>query len=175
VTTAEVSGLPDWTLERFSGAESDVLNEYRHLLWRIWSAELPLLGVVMLNPSVAGAEQDDPTIRVVKERARRAGYGGIVVGNLYAFIATDPRAMKERLKRGDAVGPANDETLERLGEYASAVWCAWGAHAEAQRASAVAAMLRLRGRQLLHVGLNADGSPRHPLRVPYSQPFEVYA
>lgn len=49
---------------------------------------------VMLNPSTAGAADDDATIRKCVGYAKRWGYGGIRVLNLFDLIATDPAVLR---------------------------------------------------------------------------------
>lgn len=164
--------LPVWMGGALAGAEFSGDRRFRYVLWRVWDTALPLLGVVMLNPSSAGGEADDATIRVVTGRARREGYGGFVVGNLYAFIATDPADMNRARREGeDVVGPANDATLSRISAAVGRVWCAWGAPAEPERAAAVLRLLD--PLPLVVVGLTRHGRPRHPLRVPNEAPFLV--
>ena len=46
-----------------SGAVFDQSETYRYWLWREWNVELPRLSFVMLNPSTADADRNDPTIR----------------------------------------------------------------------------------------------------------------
>ena len=45
--------------------DDDIRRKYRYLLWRIWDENLPQVTFVMLNPSTAGAgeEENDPTDR----------------------------------------------------------------------------------------------------------------
>lgn len=68
---------------------------HRYLLARIWdpSPAAALLVWIMLNPSTADHERDDPTVRRCAGFARRLGYGGIAVANLYSYRATDPREL----------------------------------------------------------------------------------
>ena len=49
---------------------------------------------VMLNPSVADAVENDPTIRRCIGYAKREGFGMLEVVNLFAFISTDPDGLK---------------------------------------------------------------------------------
>jgi hypothetical protein len=65
----------------------------------------------MVNPSTADAETDDPTIRKVKGFSERAGYGHIIVGNLFAFRATD---IKQLRTARDPNGPDNDWHIEQI-------------------------------------------------------------
>ena len=51
----------------------------------------------MVNPSTADAETDDPTIRKVKGFSERAGYGHIIVGNLFAFRAKTSSSCAPRV------------------------------------------------------------------------------
>lgn len=62
---------------------------YRFALHRWWGDGIRL-GFVMLNPSTADAEIDDPTIRRCMGFARTLGFDGIRVVNLYAYRATKP-------------------------------------------------------------------------------------
>jgi len=132
---------------------------YRYLLTRRWS-EGPLLGWVMLNPSRADALVDDPTIRRCVGFARRWGFAGIVVRNLYALRATDPR---ELLHHPDPVGPDNHTHLDAAAGDALTV-CAWGARG-GTRGGDVAAQLDERGAHLVCLGLTLGAQPRHPLRL----------
>jgi hypothetical protein len=64
-------------------------GRFRYRLGRRW-AEGPTVALVLLNLSTADDEVDDPTIRRCIDFARRWGYGGLEVVNLYAHVATDP-------------------------------------------------------------------------------------
>jgi hypothetical protein len=136
---------------------------YRYELRRVWNDTRGLVCWIMLNPSTADAELDDPTIRRCLRFARSWGYGGIVVHNLFALRATDPAELR---RHPDPVGPGNDEWLTR-GTSAALTVAAWGTHgALAGRADQVRTMLTRAGVRLHHVGLTRAGAPRHPLYLP---------
>ncbi|GGK18790.1 DUF1643 domain-containing protein [Salinarimonas ramus] len=123
---------------------------------------------VMLNPSTADADRDDPTIRRVRILARGFGFGPIVVANLYALRASDPRALAAH---PDPVGPQNAAHLAALAREGRDVVCAWGVHADPARAAATIALLGRAGARLWHLGLTKAGAPRHPLYVPRDVPL----
>ncbi|WP_372422799.1 DUF1643 domain-containing protein [Salinarimonas chemoclinalis] len=127
------------------------------------SAGAPPIAFVMLNPSTADAERDDPTIRRVRALARGFGYGRVVVANLYALRATDPRALATH---PDPVGPENAAHLAALAGEIRDVVCAWGNPADPEHARAALALLAGAGARLWHLGLTRSGAPRHPLYVP---------
>ena len=132
-------------------------RRYRYALARRWGEGEAVLWV-MLNPSTADAERDDPTLRRVIGYSRAWGFSALTVVNLYAYRATDPRYL---FAAPDPVGPDNDTHLTRAaGEHARTV-AAWGAHARPER---IAAVLALPGiRTLTALALTASGQPRHPL------------
>jgi hypothetical protein len=67
-----------------SGAVLSDCGQYRYRLWRVWDDCLPLMVFVMQNPSTATADADDPTIRKCIGFAKRHGYGGVSVRNVFA-------------------------------------------------------------------------------------------
>lgn len=142
-------------MTEFVSATAEIVGDYRYRLTRVWDAKLPTLTFVLLNPSTADALQLDPTMRRCIAFAKRDGFGGIAIANLYAFRATRPRDM---LAAPDPVGPDNDAVLAGL---TGTVIAGWGNHARLAR---VAAALELMS--ALHaLGINRGGQPRHPLYV----------
>lgn len=147
---------------------------YRYLLWRIWDEDVPPMLWIMLNPSTADAERDDATIRICMGRARRLGYGGIEVVNLFALRATSPQALYTTPHPiSDPADPGrNDWEIDELIQRRSMIVCAWGQHGWlSARGPAVFTRLKAKGVPLHALKVNADGSPAHPLRIPYSQPL----
>ena len=140
------------------GALFDASARYRYCLWRRWSAG-GTVAFVMLNPSTADAERDDPTIRRCAGFARAWGFGGMTVVNLFALRATDPA----RLRRArDPVGRDNDRHIAAAAAGARMVVVAWGVHGDlAGRDRTVLALLV--GRRPRCLGVTSGGHPRHPL------------
>lgn len=105
---------------------------YRYSLMRRWTSIFPHPGEcitwVMLNPSVADAREDDPTIRRVVALSNSWGYQEARIVNLFAFRATHPAVLLGH--PGDIVGPENNDAIRRAVAEARAVVCAWGANAE---------------------------------------------
>lgn len=128
-----------------------------------------MLPFIMLNPSTADAEIDDPTIRRCMGFARRQGHAGIVVGNLYGLRATDPADL---WRFCDPRGPNNMDALKRIGEEALAagtiVVAAWGGGIHS-RHPGLPTMPRL-----YCLGKTKQGYPRHPLYVRSDQPLEPW-
>lgn len=139
-------------------------GRYRYRLERIWDESLPVLVWVMLNPSTADASIDDPTIRRCISFAKAWGYGGIVVVNLFALRATNPKALNI-FAPDDPIGPLNnDHILEAVA--GGDVICAWGASVPEywrHRPAGVVQIMREHGARLHHLGLTKDRHPRHPL------------
>jgi hypothetical protein len=126
--------------------------------------------VIMVNPSTADAERDDATIRKLKGFGARNGWGRIIVGNLFAYRATD---VRELATADDPIGPENDNHLRAMMMRAERLIFAWGP------ASKVPARLRDRWRTVLQrtphwlvphsiSGPAQDGHPRRPLMLPYA-------
>ncbi|MCV2867226.1 DUF1643 domain-containing protein [Defluviimonas sp. WL0002] len=140
-------------------------GNYRYLLSRRW-ADGGKLVYVLLNPSTATEERNDPTVERCERRARILGYGGFAVANLFAWRATRPEDLK---RASDPVGPGNDAAVLQAAASAGRVLCGWGVHGSfMDRGAEVADLLRAAGYELWHLGLTKAGAPRHPLYVPYA-------
>lgn len=133
---------------------------YRYALSREWGEGTKLV-VIGLNPSTADAHTDDPTIRRCTGFARRWGFSGLVMLNLFAYRATEPRAMKAA---ADPIGPVNDTVLTLYATPDRMVVAAWGIHGVYRgRQAEVRHMMSEQCVALHHLGLTAGGFPKHPL------------
>jgi hypothetical protein len=165
----DLAGMTSW-------AAFNEPRTHRYLLGRSWQPALPVMTWIMLNPSTADAEKNDPTIVRCMRFARREGCGGIHVVNLFALRATDPRDLR---RHGDPVGPGNDRIID--GQACGLVVAAWGAGGMlGGRGPRVAARILSAGTTLLCVGVTKDGHPKHPLargreRVPDDAPLTPWS
>lgn len=142
-------------------------GRYRLQLGRTWGKG-PQAAFVMLNPSTADAQLDDPTIRRCISFAVREGCGALAVVNLFAFRTPKPA---ELLNVADPVGGDSAEfELEAVVARSELAICAWGA-APIAKARADQFAHRNRHRELYCLGTTKSGAPKHPLYVPNSQPL----
>jgi hypothetical protein len=142
---------------------------YRYRLVRTWDATKPHAMFVMMNPSTADPLVDDPTVAKCGRFARAWQYGGIYVGNTFAYRATD----KKRLRAiADPVGPENDEHLIEMAKSAAIVIFAYGQPGHPTllpRGLALARLLMSKANVMPHVlRLSKNGIPCHPLYLPES-------
>ena len=118
---------------------------------------------LLLNPSTATEQNDDPTVRRCWGFAMKWGFSECVILNLFAFRATDPVDMRNAQ---DPVGPDNDAAIRRLVSRAGALVCAWGVFGRHRdRDIEVMRLLETveRSPRFECLGLTKDGDPRHPL------------
>lgn len=128
-----------------------------------------MLPFIMLNPSVAGAELDDPTVRRCIGFARQYFFDAIEIVNLFAFVSSSPQDLR---KAGYPVGPDNDLHLEAVCRGQPRVVCAWGTNARNLiRPNIVLSMLKTWECRPMALQINAGGVPAHPLYLAYGRPL----
>lgn len=147
-------------------------EKYRYRLIRSWTYQpLRIATFVMFNPSTADATTDDATIRRCVGFAQRFGCEALKVVNLFAFRATDPKAL---LSEPDPVGPANDNYLRlAMAVAVSHKWpliVAWGTLPERlpvgeERVNWFRAEAKYQKAELQCLGTTRNGSPKHPVRL----------
>ena len=104
-------------------AELSSCRKYRYALWRAWDEGKDKVMFIGLNPSTADKVEDDRTIKRCISYAKQWGYGGIIMGNLFAYRTPSPDKM---MQSKDPVGPENNTWLKRLSEQADIVVAMWG-------------------------------------------------
>lgn len=136
--------------------------------------------VIMVNPSTADAEQDDATIRKLRGFGRRYQWGRILVGNLFAYRATDVRELGW-IADADPIGPDNDRLLAMAALEADRVIFAWGPVSKVPRRlrdrwRVVDRLFRDKGHVPMSIGVPAlCGHPKHPLMLPYSLTLQPWS
>jgi hypothetical protein len=124
---------------------------------------LPLIIWIMMNPSTADHQKNDPTILKIIRYSTKWGYGAVLVLNIYAFRTSRPENLPQVMR--EAVGKANDWWIRTIFEFAARknipVVCAWGVKHKDRgdwvRVAADEAGLHL---MCLELALNAE--PKHP-------------
>jgi len=144
------------------GAAIDPTGLYRYSLWREWDANAPRVAFVMLNPSRADANTDDPTLRRCLGFARSWGCGSIEVVNLFAYRASRPDILRVVL---DPVGPENDRYLQEAVERADQIIVAWGNRGSLRNRYQTVSSWLMSRENLYCLGITQIGHPHHPLYV----------
>src|SRR5271165_255883 len=139
-------------------------HEYRYRLTRTWDGSKPYVLFILMNPSTADPDSDDPTIAKCCRFARAWGYGGIVVANTFAYRCTDQKRLTEL---ADPIGPENDEHIIEMAKKAAIVVFAYGKPGRKSlrsRGPALAKLIVQKAGVKPHIlSLTKDGTPKHPL------------
>lgn len=138
--------------------------------------------LIMLNPSQAGADEDDPTIRRGKDFTVRLGKKRLVVCNLFSHIATNP----DELWKAVPV-PVTDANKVLRKEFScitklDTVVCAWGARPKPvrtftqweKRVAFIHELSNEFGVVLYCLGKTSKGDPKHPLYLSKESQLELF-
>jgi hypothetical protein len=155
------------TGETLSSAAYSTCETYRYALTRTWNPSGKRLVYVMLNPSKATEQHNDPTVERCERRARALQFGAFRVVNLFALRETNPAIMR---KSPHPIGPENDMALITGAKWADMILCAWGVHGtHLHRNVEVTKHFLSTGKPLYTLGLSKAGHPKHPLYISYAQ------
>lgn len=147
------------------GAHFSPDRKYRYSLWRIWESSYPKINWLMLNPSTADENVEDPTIAKCIRFAKMWGFGSVYITNIFAYRATDPEDMKAV---DDPEGPNNNWYIWSTAKLADLVVCAWGNHGDHRgRADHIRKMLNDEEIAPHCLKINKTGEPQHPLYLPF--------
>jgi hypothetical protein len=156
------------------------MSNHRYILRRNlalgYRSEPAVVNFIMLNPSTADDNFDDATIRRCVGFAKRWGFDGLVVTNLFAYRATNPRDLKALAARdvGLAIGEENEGHLRREADAAHSVVCAWGDNCDSILHRKLDVIGMLKAYDLFCIRRTKKGNPAHPVRERYTDKPELY-
>ena len=158
---------PTYSSNMIGGATFSEDGTYRYVLSRDWEANGKLIVWIMLNPSIGDDSILERTTAGCLKRSQAWGFGAMIVLNLFAYISTDPKELKIV---EDPIGKFNNGFIQVIGRNSpedALFIAAWGNHGKhLNRDKEVAELLGTR--DLYCLGINKDGSPRHPLHMSHS-------
>lgn len=158
-------------------------RRYRYWLQRRWDPSRPQFAYVLLNPSRADADHDDPTVRKLSVLTSANGGGGFELVNLFAVM--DTRQVGLHLPDAVEAAPGeNDRWIERVVERADVVVLGWGdGMADDLLTQGRRAAVRRRAQQVWPLVRNrqprcfrtiGSGAPGHPGRLRSTAPIVRY-
>lgn len=149
---------------------------YRYRLERQVAMDGPVYAFFGINPSTADATEDDATVRKWTGFAKRWGASRFIVGNVFAYRATD---VKELAAVDDPHGPdIGDHITDIITEADILVPC-WGNTSKVPPAlqeffDVLADALVSSGKPVRCFGLTKAGDPMHPLMLGYDTPLTSF-
>lgn len=133
-------------------------KRYRYTLWRETGEQgESYVQFIGLNPSTADETINDPTVRRCMGFAHDWGFRWMVMTNVFAYRATDPRDMKKQVH---PFGPDNARWIHETAQSADLVIAAWGVHGTWEGGDG---HVRALVSNLKCLGKTKDGHPKHPL------------
>lgn len=138
---------------------------FRYELVRTWGFGEGLLALIMLNPSFADDKKDDPTVSAAVVMAKRWGFGGLIIGNLFAWRSSSPKNLRDAFEAQVAVGIDNDVHLRSIINASSQVMVGWGGEGDRymERVKQVDHLIRHLNKMPRCIGTTNTGQPKHPL------------
>ena len=156
-----------------AGATISLCGKYRYVLWRKLKSSGKRILWICLNPSVADATIDDPSLNRMISFSKRMDAAEVFVCNLFAYRTPFPKDLHKAAKRSfDVVGPCNyDHILEQVWKCTTCV-AGWGAGGSFQEQGRnVFNKIRKWHKPVMCLGKTKHGHPRHPLYVSGNAPL----
>ena len=137
-------------------------EKYRYKLTRTWDEDKGKVLFIMLNPSTANHIENDLTTIRCMNFAKKWGYGGLMIGNIYPFRAKRPKHLRKWIN-DDTISlelySSNVSHVEEMAEQADLIVCAWGCNYSEGIPDWVDKLGRLHYLELC----DDDITPKHPL------------
>lgn len=129
-----------------------------------------------INPSTADEMIDDNTIKRLKAIAAENGASKLIVGNVFAFRATDVRALRTA---NDPMGVDNPKHIEKMIKEADILVPFWGSRKKLSvklyhHLDDLLRQLLGSGKPIMSLGLTDSGDPRHTQGCSAGTPLTVW-
>lgn len=148
-------------------------KKYRYYLKREFKPNAKkFLVFIMLNPSTANEEYNDPTVERCQNHAINKNYEGMIVLNIFAYRTTDPKKL---LEIKNPIGEKNNETIIETIKKHKDIICAWGNHGKIlERSEEVKKILKENRARTQAFQITKVGEPKHPLYVSYNKELQEF-
>lgn len=151
-------------------------GKYRWRLERDLEVPGPVYAFFGVNPSTADHQIDDQTVKKWIGFTRTWGGGSFIVGNLFAYRATDVKELRGVQDMRHEMNMAH--LVEIIADADILVPC-WGARGKIPKElhhhiGVLKGVLMKAGKPVKHLGLTASGDPTHPQMLGYSTPLNYW-
>ena len=132
---------------------------------RICAIDKKVICFLMLNPSNADYENDDPTIRRCKDFMFDLGYSGLIVVNLFSLITPNPKVLYDYIgKRKHLEGyNLNDPYIKYAFKISKTVVAAYGVLKYQTLKNRAEKIFKWTKKPIYALRLTKQGFPGHPL------------
>lgn len=147
---------------------------WRYILGRTVADAGPVFAYFGVNGSTATADENDHTVNKWIGFTERNGGSRFVVGNPFAYRATD---VRELAKASDPVGPENASYLAAIIAEADILVPCWGNRSKLPqslrfRLNLLRDQIFAAGKPVKVFGFTKSGDPLHPLMLAYTTPLQ---
>lgn len=134
-------------------------GNYRYALWRNWDKTRVAAMFILLNPHVDGKGKNSPIVDKCIKYAKRWGYGGVIICNLYAYITDD---LRELANVDNPHGLDNYQYISQMVKYSGIVVAGWGGlYPTINKLQEIRNLVG----PLHYLQLDKMGIPKHPLTL----------
>ena len=170
---APITGHGGWGVSAWFSEGGEESATFRWRLDREVQEDGITVALVGVNPSTAGAEKNDQTIRKDIGFSRIHGWRKIIKVNKFAFRATDVTELRQAF---DPIGLENDQWLADAFSEADLIVPCWGPLSKLpkrlrRRWIEVRMIAQRSGKPMMCLGAAGDGQPLHTLTLAYSTPL----
>lgn len=134
-------------------AKFSIDKKHRYELSRHWDLSKSDILFIMLNPSIANENIDDPTIKRLISFTREFKHGGFFVANLFTYITPYSKTLDTSI----GLTKLNLKTIKNLVNKVDEVIYAWGNSIKEPQE------LKNLVKNPKCFGKNLNGTPKHPL------------
>jgi hypothetical protein len=134
-------------------AKFSIDKKHRYELSRHWDLSKSDILFIMLNPSIANEDIDDPTIKRLISFTREFRHGGFFVANLFTYITPYSKTLDTSI----GLTKLNLKTIKNLVNKVDEVIYAWGNSIKEPQE------LKNLVKNPKCFGKNLNGTPKHPL------------
>lgn len=134
-------------------AKFSIDKKHRYELSRHWDLSKSDILFIMLNPSIANEDIDDPTIKRLISFTREFKHGGFFVANLFTYITPYSKTLDTSI----GLTKLNLKTIKNLVNKVNEVIYAWGNSIKEPQE------LKNLVKNPKCFGKNLNGTPKHPL------------